>query len=224
MTGHAADSDGVSQPDPARVARLIMTLRQHGISDMAVLKAMEQTPRDLFVPEHSRERAWEDTSLPIGEDQRISQPSVVAMMTQALGVGPRDKVLEIGTGSGYQAAVLAHVVRRVYTIERHRSLMRQAQILFNQLGLSNIVTRVGDGSTGWPEQAPFDGIIVTAAADVVPTALIEQLRDGGVLVVPVGRQHSDQSLVRITRTGETWREEPLTPVRFVPLVSDRTVD
>jgi len=223
MSRRPAPAGGDSDPrDPTRIARLIMALRQAGISDMAVLNAMEQTPRELFVPEHSRDRAWEDTSLPIDDDQRISQPSIVAMMTQALGADPRDKVLEIGTGSGYQAAVLARLVRRVYTIERHRTLMRQAQVLFNRLGLSNIVTRVGDGSGGWPEQAPFDGIIVTAAADEVPEALVHQLKDGGTMVIPVGRQHNDQSLVQITRTGDTWREEFLAPVRFVPLVAERS--
>ena len=198
--------------------RLLMELRGQGITDTRVLNAMEATPRDLFVPDHLQDQTWENTALPIGRGQTISQPIVVALMTARLQVGERMRVLEIGTGSGYQAAILARLARRVYTIERHRELVPAAQARFDALGLHNISTRVGDGSRGWPEAAPFDRIIVTAAAARVPPKLLEQLAPEGIMVIPVGESTWDQKLLRIVRTEDGFQEEVLMDVRFVPLV------
>ncbi len=198
--------------------RLIMELRRLGIRDDRVLRAMEQTPRELFVPPAFRDQAYDDVALPIAQGQTISQPYVVAFMTEALQLSPRSRVLEIGTGSGYQAAVLARLVRQVYTVERYRSLAQAAQERFRTLGLDNVLSRVGDGMRGWPEAAPFDRILVTAAAPDVPAALTEQLAPGGILVAPVGPS-GDQELRRYTRRGDDGIEsEGLLPVRFVPLV------
>ena len=199
-------------------ARLILTLRRNGISDQAVLTALEQTPREYFVPDTFLRHAYDDSALPIGRGQTISQPLVVAMMTEALALNKRCKVLEIGTGSGYQAAILSRLSRRVYTIERHKPLLRESESLFKHFDLHNIVTRYGDGMAGWPEQAPFDRIIVTAAAMEVPQALIDQLAPGGIIVAPVGDAHHPQKLLRGTRTehGMDWVE--LGGVRFVPLL------
>jgi len=198
--------------------RLLLELRSQGITDTRVLNAIETTPRDLFVPEHLQHQAWENTALPIGSGQTISQPIVVATMTDKLRIGDRMMVLEIGTGSGYQAAILSKLARRVYTIERHRELLQAAQERFERLGLHNITTRLGDGSTGWPEAAPFDRIIVTAAARRVPEKLLEQLAPEGIMVIPVGEGAWGQKLVRITRHGEAFTEEAFMDVRFVPLV------
>jgi len=200
-------------------ARLIMELRAAGITDVRVLGALERVPREMFLPDTFRDRAYENVALPIGHGQTISQPLVVAHMTEALAPGERHKVLEIGTGSGYQAAVLARLCRRVFTIERHRDLLRAAEQRFQALRIHNIVTRHGDGSKGWPEQAPFERILVTAAAAEVPPALLESLADGGVMVIPVGDVHRDQILLRITRAGDQFQREELSPVRFVPLVA-----
>ena len=200
--------------------RLLMELRGQGITDTRVLSAIEKTPRELFVPEHLQDQAWENRPLPIGHGQTISQPLIVALMTARLQIGERMRVLEIGTGSGYQAAILARLASRVYTIERHRELLAEAQARFEALGLRNIITRIGDGSRGWPEAAPYDRIIVTAAARRVPQRLIEQLGPEGIMVIPVGEPGGDQKLVRITRQGEDLREEAITDVRFVPLVED----
>ena len=197
--------------------RLIMALRRQGITDARVLSAIERVPRELFVPVAFADQAYEDMALPIECGQTISQPFVVAFMTQALDVGERMRVLEIGTGSGYQAAVLARLCRRVYTIERYRTLMREAEERFRELALTNITTRVGDGARGWPEQAPFDRIILTAAAETLPQALIEQLKPEGVMVLPLGGPQ-EQSLMRVRLTAEGIREEQLLPVRFVPLI------
>jgi protein-L-isoaspartate(D-aspartate) O-methyltransferase len=202
----------------ARKIRLVMELRQQGITDKAVLSALERTPREVFVPENFHDQAYENTALPIGHGQTISQPSVVAYMTQALELGRRMKVLEVGTGCGYQAAVLSRLCRRVYTIERYRELMREAEKRFQKMRIGNIVTRWGDGAKGWPEQAPFDRIIVTAAAKEVPQALKDQLADGGLLIAPVGRNTFDQVLIRLRRKGDEFESEELWPVRFVPLV------
>ncbi len=199
-------------------ARLIMNLRHHGIRDPRVLEAMEEIPRDLFVPDTFRDQAWADTALPISCGQTISQPYIVAYMTEQLEVDPTSRVLEIGTGSGYQAAILSKLARRVYTIERHRHLMEDARRKFEQLGLTNIETRVGDGYRGWPEAAPFDRIIVTAAAPKVPPALLDQLAEGGIMVIPVDSGPLYQNLVRIRRTSEGFERETLIPVRFVPML------
>ncbi len=200
--------------------RLIMELRSHGISDIAVLSAIERIPREAFVPPSFHDQAYENTALPIGMGQTISQPSVVAFMTQALEVTDRSKVLEIGTGSGYQAAILSKLCRRLYTIERHRALLREAEKHFADLRLRNVTTKCGDGSKGWPEQAPFDRIIVTAAAPEVPQALIDQLAVGGILVAPVGSRRGDQHLVKLRRTETGIETETLWAVRFVPLVPE----
>lgn len=204
--------------DEARKIRLIMSLRRGGITDSRVLGAMERIPREAFVDPTFLDQAWEDRALPIAQGQTISQPFIVAFMTQALELTDRTKALEIGTGSGYQAAILAKVARRVYTVERHKELMATAEERFARLGLHNIHTRIGDGWKGWPEQAPFEAIIVTAAAPKVPTALLDQLGDGGRLVIPIGRSSDVQKLVRYRRRGEELIEEPLLDVRFVPLV------
>ncbi len=204
-----------------RQIRLIMELRAEGITDPDVLGAIERTPREKFIPTQFRDRAYENTALPIGEGQTISQPYVVALMTQSLELHGRAKVLEIGTGCGYQAAVLSQLCRRVYSIERHRNLLRAANQLLQNLGYSNITTMVGDGTKGWPAQQPFDRIIATAAATKeVPDALIEQLADGGILVAPVGSSPLNQYLWRYRKTGDEISKERLCAVRFVPLVGD----
>lgn len=204
--------------DEARRIRLIMSLRGRGITDSAVLGALERVPREIFVDAPFLDRAWDDTALPIAQGQTISQPYVVAYMTQALQMTDRTKVLEVGTGSGYQAAILSKVGRRVYTVERHRELMAMAERRFAEMKLHNIHTRVGDGWNGWPEQAPFEAIIVTAAASEVPETLLEQLAEGGRMVAPVGRTSDVQQLIRYTRVDGAIQEEHLLDVRFVPLV------
>lgn len=198
--------------------QFIYALRSKGVIDQRVLSAMEQMDRGHFVRGTFEERAYEDTPLPIACGQTISQPSVVGLMTQALEVGPRDKVLEVGTGSGYQAAILSLLARRVYTIERHRRLVRETQALFQRLDLTNVTAIAGDGSFGLPEQAPFDRIIVTAAAEDPPGPLLAQLKIGGIMIVPVGQSDAVQSLIKVTRLDAGFDYEELRPVRFVPLL------
>ena len=191
-------------------------LKARDITDEAVLAVMERVPRHLFVPESERFRAYADHPLPIGLRQTISQPYIVAYMTQALQVEEGDRVLEIGTGSGYQAAVLSHLAAEVYSIEILPDLAEQAGERLSVLGYDNVQVRAGDGYFGWPEHAPFDGIMVTAAPDHVPPRLVEQLAPGGRLVMPVGERY--QELIRITRgEGEETALERLLPVRFVPM-------
>lgn len=199
--------------------RLIAELRQSGITDEKVLAAIASVDRERFVTTAFAERAWDNTALPISFGQTISQPLVVAAMTEALRVGPRMKVLEIGTGSGYQAAILAKLARRVYSIERFKPLSKEAERLLISLGIYNVVCDVNDGSKGWPAQAPFDRIIVTAAAEERPQALIDQLALGGILVVPVGRDPTSQVVERIVKTENGLQRDTLMPVRFVPLVA-----
>jgi protein-L-isoaspartate(D-aspartate) O-methyltransferase len=201
-----------------RKIRLIMSLRRAGITDTRVLNALERIPREAFVPRPFVDQAYEERTLPIGEGQTISQPQVVAQMTQALEVKAGHKVLEIGTGSGYQAAVLSRLGRRIYSIERHKILMIEAEQRFKDLRLTNIHCRHGDGSIGWPEQTDFDRIMVTAAAATLPEALLKQLKDGGILVAPIGTERGDQMLMRYRRHGDEWSEEALGEVRFVPLL------
>lgn len=206
-------------PAAQKAARLVEELRRSGISDERVLAAMERVPRELFVPPAFADQAWENVALPIGHGQTISQPFVVALMTQALEVGERMKVLEIGTGCGYQAAILARLCRRVFTIERHRELLKEAEARFAQLRIHNITARFGDGTKGWPEQAPFDRIIVTAAAKTLPDPLLEELAPGGILVAPVGEERREQELLRVRRVETGFVSESLGSVRFVPLVA-----
>ena len=199
-------------------ARLILSLRSQGVTDPKVLNALEDTPRDLFVPELFQERAWEDSALPIACGQTISQPFIVGLMTQALALEGRHRVLEIGTGSGYQTAVLSKLVRYVYTIERYRTLLSEAEARLKQLDVQNVISRFGDGMEGWPEQAPFDRIIVTAAMPEEPKRLLKQVKPNGVLVAPVGRG-AVQALRRYVGDGEGgFRTEELCDVRFVPLL------
>lgn len=197
---------------------LLAELRRDGITGERVLKAVESVPRELFVPPTFQDRAYENIPLPIGRAQTISQPFIVALMTEMLQLEDKHRVLEIGTGSGYQAAVLSRLCRRVFTLERHQALLKEANQRFAALRIHNITSRFGDGTKGWPEAAPYDRIIVTAAAPELPLRLVEQLRDGGVMIAPVGPERGDQRLVRVHRTGETHRVEELAEVRFVPLI------
>ena len=200
------------------IAEMILRLRRAGITDRRVVAAIESVPRDLFVPAELHADAYSDRALPIDCGQTISAPVIVGMMTSALEVGEDDRVLEIGTGTGYQAAILARLAQRVYTIERFRTLVAAAESRFRTLRLTNITTLVGDGIKGWPEQAPFDRIIVTAAGETVPEALLKQIRVGGVLVIPVGPADGVQKLMRIERTETGTTETALADVRFVPLI------
>jgi len=196
----------------------MLAVRDAGVSEAGVLEALEVVPREMFTPEHFKDRAFEDAALPIGRHQTLSAPSVVGRMTEALAVTERMKVLEIGTGSGYQTAVLARLSRRVYTMERHPSLLAQAEDRFHRLGLTNVTAVLGDGTLGWPEQAPFERILVTAAAADVPDVLLGQLAEGGVMVVPVGLDEKDQHLLKVRRTADGAETEDMGPTRFVPLV------
>ena len=205
----------------SRKIRLIMELRRAGVTDTRVLGAIERLPREVFVPEAFRDKVYENTALPIGCAQTLTAPVVVGLMTQALEIGERMRVLEIGTGSGYTAAVLARLCRRVYTVERYRDLLHEAEERFKRLGLSNITTRTGDGTLGWPEHAPFERIIVTAAAHDVPPVLAEQLAVGGVMVVPVDHGPGDQRLLRVRRLPEGLETADLGEMRFVPLIAQQ---
>ena len=198
--------------------QFVFTLRSRGVTNADVLKAMESTPRAEFLEGIFQERAYEDTPLPIACGQTISQPTVVGLMTQALEVTRRCKVLEIGTGSGYQAAILSRLARRVYTVERHRRLARRTREVLQRLALHNITVVHADGSLGLPEQAPFDRIILTAAAEDPPQGLLDQLREGGIMVLPVGQSNAVQTLIRIDKTPAGLDYTDLGPVRFVPLV------
>ena len=201
-----------------RRMRFLFALRSRGVTDPRVLAAMEAIDRGLFVRGIFAARAYEDMPLPIACGQTISQPSVVGLMTQALEISPRDKVLEVGTGSGYQAAILSQLARRVYTVDRYRRLVREAEEVFRALDLTNITARTADGSFGLPEQAPFDRILVTAAAEDPPGPLLAQLRIGGIMVLPVGQSDTVQSLIKVRRGEDGFEYEELRPVRFVPLV------
>lgn len=201
--------------------RLLMKLRSAGITDTRVLSAIEKIPREKFIPPMFQDKAYEDVALPIESGQTISQPSVVAWMTMALGVTDRHRVLEVGTGSGYQALILSQLARRVYTIERHKPLLEVAEERFHECGITNITTRHGDGTKGWPEAAPFDRIIVTAAAREIPPALLEQLTVGGVLIAPVGDPNDVQILLRLQKDEEGISSQHLMNVRFVPLIEGK---
>ncbi|AXU93891.1 MAG TPA: protein-L-isoaspartate(D-aspartate) O-methyltransferase [Erwinia persicina] len=199
-----------------RIETLLAQLRQQGIDDERLLKAIEEVPRERFVDEAFEHKAWENMALPIGSGQTISQPYMVAKMTSLLALTPTSRVLEIGTGSGYQTAILAHLVGHVCSVERIKGLQWQAKRRLKQLDLHNVSTRHGDGWLGWPSRGPFDAIIVTAAPPEIPQALMSQLDEGGVMVLPVGEEH--QVLQRIRRKGDEFIIDTVEPVRFVPLV------
>ena len=211
------DLRGIGMTSQRTRDRLVQRLREHGITDERVLAVIGETPRHIFIDEALAHRAYEDTALPIGHGQTISQPFIVALMTQTLLNRPRERVLEIGTGSGYQTTVLAALVKRVFTVERIQPLIERARERFRALKLRNIRVKYDDGNMGWADQGPFDGIIVTAAARNVPDALREQLAVGGRMVIPVGDDRA-QELKVIDRTEDGFREESLEYVRFVPLL------
>ena len=201
-----------------RKMQFLFALRSNGVTEERVLSAMEKIDRGLFVRGLFADRAYEDRPLPIECGQTISQPSIVGTMTQALRINPRDKILEIGTGSGYQTAILGLLARRVYTVERHRKLVHEAKVLFENLDFANITCMLSDGSHGLPDQAPFDRIIVTAAAEDPPSPLMAQLKIGGIMVLPVGQSDNVQNLIRVTRTENGYNYDDIRDVRFVPLV------
>ena len=210
---------GQSNDSDLRVRRQEMVeqqIRERGVTDTRVLDAMRTVPRERFVPPELRRQAYEDGPLPIGAGQTISQPYIVAYMTEALKVAPSHKVLEVGTGSGYQAAVLSELVREVYTVEIVPELARQAEATLQSLNRTNVHVRTGDGFAGWPEQAPFDRIIVTAAPETIPRPLIDQLATGGLLVAPVGTQSAPQWMTILEKTGDRVVERRTIPVQFVP--------
>lgn len=196
--------------------RLIETLQENGISDLAVLRAFELTPRHLFVPSGVRHRAYEDSALPIGSGQTISQPSVHARYLQLLKLTGRENVLEVGTGSGYQTVLLSHLAARVFSIERVPELLERARDVIAECGVRNVSLMLGDGTLGWRQHAPYDAILVSAAAPDVPRPLLEQLADGGRMIVPLGDM-DEQMLVMVTRHGDTFERRDIAPVRFVPL-------
>jgi protein-L-isoaspartate(D-aspartate) O-methyltransferase len=210
-------------PDPDGIGRMefMLTLRRRGISDQGVLRAMDEVPREHFVAPDHLESAYGDHALPIACGQTISQPYVVAYMTEQLAVKPEHRVLEIGTGSGYQAAVLSRLVRDVVSVERYRTLAEAARSRLTTLGFNNVEVIVGDGLLGAPEHAPFDRIIVTAAAEEIPQALVEQLGHGGIMLLPLGPQAGTQEIVKLTKTDEGLVREQLIGVRFVPLLPGR---
>ncbi|WP_373074377.1 protein-L-isoaspartate(D-aspartate) O-methyltransferase [Zeaxanthinibacter enoshimensis] len=200
----------------ARENMVVQQIESRGIKDAATLAAMRKVPRHLFVPENIRVVAYADRALSIGEGQTISQPYIVAFMTEAAQLGPGDKVLEIGTGSGYQAAVLGEIAAEVYTIEIVPGLGEQAAELLSDLGYKNVHVRIGDGYAGWPEQAPFDAILVTAGVTEVPDPLLQQLGEGGRMVIPVGPHNGVRQLTVISRKGNAFRKKRVMAVRFVP--------
>jgi protein-L-isoaspartate(D-aspartate) O-methyltransferase len=202
----------------AREAMVQRQIAARGVRDQRVLEAMRKVPRHLFVPPSMQPYAYRDSPLPIGHEQTISQPYIVAFMTDALALKPGDRVLEVGTGSGYQAAVLSVLVRQVYSIEIVEPLATEATERLRRLGYANVTVRAGDGYRGWPDHAPFDAIIVTAAPDHIPQPLLDQLAPGGRLVVPVGKYL--QTLTRIRRTAKGFKTEELLPVRFVPMTGE----
>ena len=199
--------------------QFLFSLRKAGVVDKKVLDAMERVDRQNFVTSVFSEKAYDDTPLPIACGQTISQPTVVGLMTQALQVTSRDKVLEVGTGSGYQAAILSLLARRVYTVERHSLLVNKATKVFQKLNISNITTICADGGYGLEQQAPFDRIIVTAASDDPPASLLSQLKTGGIMVIPVGQSDNIQNLIKIAKTDGGYDYQDLQTVRFVPLVA-----
>jgi len=199
---------------------LVLALRRAGVTDPDVVATMERVPRELFVPEAFQAQSYQDITLPIGHHQTLSQPAVVGLMTEALELDDRKKVLEVGTGSGYQTAILSPLCRRVYSIERHAPLLEEAEKRFEKLRIRNVTTKVGDGTLGWDAQAPFERIIVTAAAADVPPILAEQLSLGGIMIVPIGISDDFQTILKVVKTDHGLETEELRDVRFVPLIPE----
>jgi protein-L-isoaspartate(D-aspartate) O-methyltransferase len=218
-TDRDADDTATTDADRIAIARLILDLRRSGIHDRRILSAIESVPRRLFLSARYHDQAYANRAVPIECGQTISQPTVVAMMTEALSVTPESRVLEIGTGSGYQAAVLARLAAHVFTIERYEQLAMLAKERLEVLRIRNVSVRVGDGGDGWPEEAPFDRIMITAAAERIPAALFAQLTENGVMVAPVGSRHGVQTLKRYERTAGEIVEKTHADVRFVPLIT-----
>lgn len=218
-----AEISGIGMTSQRTRDRMAERLQAQGIQDRRVLQAMAEVPRHLFMDEAMASRAYEDVALPIGGGQTISQPYIVAKMTElVMSVEGVTKVLEVGTGSGYQAAILSRLIKNVYTCERIRKLLRTAADRFKRLTYDNLETKYTDGSWGWPEEGPFDAIIVTAAPESVPEALFEQLADGGLLVCPVGPQRGEQNLTVVRRVGDEYQVETKEPVKFVPLIRGKS--
>ncbi len=199
---------------------LILSLRRAGVTEPNVVSAMERVPRELFVPEVFRSRSYEDVTLPIGYHQTLSQPAIVGLMTESLQLDDRKKVLELGTGSGYQTAVLASICRRVYTIERHAALLEEAEKRFEKLRIHNVTSKIGDGTLGWDAQAPFERIIVTAAAADIPPILVDQLSVNGIMIVPIGRDENFQTIIKVVKKESGLETKQLRDVRFVPLITE----
>ena len=220
MAAASCAQDKQDKPDLARLRKRMVAeqIVARDIRDARVIEAMRKVPRHLFVPARLRDAAYEDGPLPIGEGQTISQPFIVAFMTQALDLKPTDRVLEIGTGSGYQAAILAEIAKEVCTIELLAPLGERARQTLAGMGYTNVTVRIGDGYQGWPEKAPFDAIIVTCAPDEMPQALVEQLKDGGRMILPLGSPDTVQQLVRVTKQEGRIKTQEVMDVRFVPMV------
>jgi protein-L-isoaspartate(D-aspartate) O-methyltransferase len=206
-----------NQQDDDRM-EFLLTLRRRGIADQAVLRAMDEVPRERFVEPTFADSAYADQALPIACGQTISQPYVVAYMTEQLKMESRHRVLEVGTGSGYQAAVLSHLAREVVSVERYRTLAEEARARLKALGYENVDFVVGDGFAGVPDRAPYDRIIVTAAAETIPEALLDQLADGGIMILPLGSHDGSQHIIKLTKSVTGIRRENLIPVRFVPML------
>ena len=199
---------------------LVLSLRRAGVTEPNVVSTMERVPRELFVPEVFRGRSYEDVTLPIGYHQTLSQPAIVGLMTESLQLDDRKKVLELGTGSGYQTAILASICRRVYTIERHAALLEDAEKRFEKLRIRNVTSKIGDGTLGWDAQAPFERIIVTAAAADIPPILVDQLSINGIMIVPIGRDENFQTIIKVVKKESGLETEQLRDVRFVPLITE----
>jgi protein-L-isoaspartate(D-aspartate) O-methyltransferase len=197
---------------------LVLSLRRAGVTEPTVVATMEHVPREIFVPEVFRSRSYEDITLPIGYHQTLSQPAIVGLMTEALELNDRKKVLEVGTGSGYQTAILASICRRVYTIERHAPLLEEAEKRFDGLRIRNVTSKIGDGTLGWEAQAPFERIIVTAAAADIPPILVDQLSIDGIMIVPIGRDENFQTILKVVKKKNGLETQELRDVRFVPLI------
>ena len=199
---------------------LILSLRRAGVTEPNVVSAMERVPREVFGPEVFRSRSYEDVTLPIGYHQTLSQPAIVGLMTESLQLDDRKKVLELDTGSGYQTAVLASICRRVYTIERHAALLEEAEKRFEKLRIHNVTSKIGDGTLGWDAQAPFERIIVTAAAADIPPILVDQLSVNGIMIVPIGRDENFQTIIKVVKKESGLETKQLRDVRFVPLITE----